>query len=403
MKTIITKVATALIMVLLFSACEKDEIEVYKLSLQVNYPEALNNMPAIGLDVSVQNTITGNTTVVKTDNSGMVTIDDLTPGTYNINASVKVTRAEYEKITGVNDEMEFTFNLMDFAVNGEMAPNQTVILVAKPISKLLISEVYDSPPIENGMKEAYIELYNNSDEPIVLDGLCIASLGGPRSEDDGAPWGISDFIFAETLIRIPGAGKDHVLQPGEFFLLAANARQFNYKVGEKEMLSVDLNDADMEVNSLVYNNERGLPEGMISSINTFFDFDNPMVSNAEIKHLSHSWWFLMPGGSSIVLFRTEKEFTDTQLEGKFMGVKIPIADIQVIDAVDFLYSTQSADYKRLPKAIDHGFTHLMKTDYYLRKSVSRKHETDENGKIRLLDSNNSSNDFEETEPSPNKL
>lgn len=385
---------------IMFSSCDKQEIDTYDFSIALVYPDNLHGIEAKNMTVKIQNTTTGNIVEMHTNDRGLLEIKAMSPGVYNFSGSRKVTKEECLKITGISSEIDLSFSLLDFPVNSSTEAINKYVLKSKPRSSLLISEIYDSCPIENALKEAYIELYNNSDEAIALDGLCIATLGGPRGPIDGEPWKLNGKIYAETYIRIPGNGNEHVVQPGEFFLIAANAKLFNYKKGDKELVSVDLNTADMEVNSIVYNNERGLPIESIASINTYFDFDNPSVDNAEIMYLSNTWWFLFPGGSSTIIFRTSNDFTDTKLDGKFMGLGISFNDIDIIDAVDFLKGVQSSDYKRLPDILDSGFTFLKSADSYLRKSVRRKREINDDGKLKLVDTNNSSNDFEEIIPSP---
>ncbi len=398
--------------VFLFSSCEDDdEVTNKDMKFLIKYPTDISDDVIDNLEINFLNTTTEKVTKLSTDSQGYVEIKDMLFGTYNISASFQLSKDEFKILTGKKQAASFTFGLLDFVVNNNTNSEVNVILVAdiKPVDavdivqhRLLISEVYDSPMVENANKCSFIELYNNSDEAIALDGLHIASLGGPRISEDAEPWPVDEFMYAETHIVIPGSGSDYVIEPGQFFTISSSAINFEYTVSEgvKES-SIDMSNANIEVNSIVYNNKRGVPAEQLAAINTYFDFDNPNVPNADIKHISHMWWNLIPGGSSVVLFKTDKEFTDTHLEGKFHGLKIKYDDITIIDAMEFLSNQQSAPYKRIKSPIDQGFVYLPgeDSDYFKHKSVRRKRMEDIEGRLRLVDTNNSTIDFEENVPS----
>ncbi len=129
---------------------------------------------------------------------------------------------------------------------GEKVPGPTAGSVALPVAlsaprqgTVLISEVYMQAPMpwetggeyyEYGM---YIELANNSDQTIYLDGMLVGK--AYFAWEDDSRWGHhacgdtepmrhdSAGVWSGIMWRIPGAGTDHPLAPGAAAVLAVSA------------------------------------------------------------------------------------------------------------------------------------------------------------------------------------
>lgn len=392
-----------------FVSCDKDEeITSQSFSLELSYPSGFTSHFASGFKIEVVNTLTQNKKNYVSDEKGIVSLTGFSDGVYNIQGSAELTAAEAFLLVGTKQPLNLTFSLLEFAVNSDIKDIVKVILTSSQKSSLVISEIYASPSVMNSLTSMYIELYNNSDDPISLDGKYIAVMGGPASKDFGTPFEIGKGkLFFESLIQIPGSGNDYVIAGKSFFLISANAKSFDYMAeGSYDMvLSVDLSQSDLEVNSIAYNNKIGLDAGTLAGV-MYFDTDNPSVDNAILKYLNTAnWWFFNPGYcASILLFDTDNDIEkEVYTEGTNTAFVLYQKDIQVIDGVDYLINSQSADYKTLTSNYDSGFTFLSGEDnMYKRKSMNRKRSTDSEGRLIFVDTNNSSNDFEELDPSPAK-
>jgi hypothetical protein len=114
--------------------------------------------------------------------------------------------------------------------------NAAVPAVAGRRGSLVISELYaHAPSLPAGgfyYTGDYLELYNNSDTTIYLDGKVIGVgiswlrdyVGSPRDCDAMAKWRIdSAGIWTSTFYRIPGTGQTYALAPGEAVMLATDA------------------------------------------------------------------------------------------------------------------------------------------------------------------------------------
>ena len=84
-------------------------------------------------------------------------------------------------------------------------------------------------------KDQFIEIFNNSDEPVSLDGLYIGEAWTPATYDmESAPqYGMledpsldHDYVYLNNVVRVP-VNAGITLQPGKSFLLATNAINFN--------------------------------------------------------------------------------------------------------------------------------------------------------------------------------
>ena len=119
--------------------------------------------------------------------------------------------------------------------------------------------------ITQGMNGSYS---HNGDKAIYLDGIHVAEAWSPVTSDDiaNAP-AISlredpnldhNYVYVSSVIRVPGSGQEHVLNPGESFLVATNAINFKEEVRtaaaeyglpvDQTMIDhiIDLSTADME-------------------------------------------------------------------------------------------------------------------------------------------------------------
>lgn len=208
----------------------------------------------IGADVVVQRLISAeDRQSAKTDSAGVATFDRLVPGRYTVSVLRRLTAAERGSlgpeeadVTGFGGGMEV-----------DVAPPSsevTVGAVAGRRGSLVISEL--SMPIARLPSGAdyilaqFLEVYNNSDTTIYLDGKVIVrgQIFGARNHrdfpcDTMARWSLDpEGIWTRHIEAFPGSGRDHPLQPGRTAVIATDAidhSQFDSRLR-------DLSHADFE-------------------------------------------------------------------------------------------------------------------------------------------------------------
>jgi len=129
------------------------------------------------------------------------------------------------------------------------------------------------------------------------------------------------------------------------------------------------------------------------------DTDNPDVPNVDILHAYSTTLFdYIPGvmGSGLVIFKSDspealEKVTEPNSTSSTLYVKVPKEN--VIDALDAAASSSATpDVKRIPTNLDAGMKSVNAA--YTGTSLRRKVKNEINGRKILIDTNNSTNDFE---------
>lgn len=245
---------------------------------------------------------------------------------------------------------------------------------------------------KNYMNHLYVQLYNNSDKELELQGIYVAF-----ANSDGAAnaWTAAD-MTAENNMKGMAVVKQifqispdasYVLQPGKSVVIAQCAIDHS-EIAEG---GVNLSDADFECKSQNkaykdYHND-AVPE--LKVVKTFgtTDFIN----------------FLNPGPSGIVLLAADTKIDEcatTFAKGKESGNVYTVVPMsKSIDCVDIVkQKTPSADDKRFIDSYDKGFTCTADPGTFNAQAVVRKTAyVCSDGRIVLFDTNDSSVDFESTD------
>jgi len=255
-----------------------------------------------------------------------------------------------------------------------------------PLGRLVIDEIYftGSPPfgdVDHYFSDQFIALRNVSDEPVAAGGLLIGDVFGlageinPGSEPDGLAED-HEHVYMLNLWRIPGAPEEVILGPGERLVIAQDG------TNHSPFSAVDLSGADFET----YVDESGKDE------------DYPTVANLELLHYNAGFdWLITVFGPSVVIasFADEAMLAEAAELYDYQGqtlIQLPAG--AVVDGVDVVMDAASADFKRLPPAVDRGFTFASGT--YTGEAVMRRRSEG-----RSLDTDDSSADFEVTSaPAP---
>lgn len=420
---------------LLVSACKKDrldEVQSIKASFQLNFAA---DAKELGLslkdaEITLTNKTDGKINKGKSDQTGNVTFESITPGNYSVVASLKITATEYSNTTG-------TATVNDIVFNGSLETNivagQSVMQITLQSGRLgdwVIKQVYyGGSSTSNGalFRDQFIEIYNNSNEVLYADGLYISQIHGKNDKiadiDVTSPvfqsngqfnWANSigmnvtnannGYVYLKSLFMIPGTGKEYAVQPGASIIIAQNAQ--NHKsaytgadgksISVKDpSLTIDLSKADFET---YYGN--------LSGINPLpSDADNPTVPNVKVLVTgigARDMILNNNGYEAIIIFKSE---TDPMLLPAFpspeekavsgstvMFKQFPVT--RIIDGVDIAHTTPSTrGAKRIPDAVDAGFTFTL-GGAYSSQSVIRKTSKTVSGRRILKDTNNSTADFD---------
>lgn len=239
---------------------------------------------------------------------------------------------------------------------------------------------------KNYMRHLFIELYNNSAEAIDVAGTYIAMA---NTDNGNAAWTATamatehpDSAVVKQIFQIP-ADAPVLLEAGKS-LVITNCAIDHSEIAEGK---VDLSDADFEqktTNAGFSDHSESVPAlTLVKSYGTI-DFIN----------------FLNPGPDGIVLLPANTDIEGcpaTYGKGKTTGNLYTIVPMNnAIDCVDIvMQKTPSADDKRFADAYDAGFTCTADPGIYNCQSVARKvASVEEDGRVILADTDNSTNDFE---------
>ncbi|MGY4385763.1 hypothetical protein ACVWYN_002809 [Pedobacter sp. UYP24] len=397
MKT--TKVTIILLLAITaFFGCKKRNsmIQTATVQVTVQYPTTYSQSGAANTEVKLVSKTDGATLTAVTNSSGVATLNDVIPGTYNITTTKSITATEALTLTGVSRAIQL--NAAENDVNVGTVANVTLKLAGSAAGSLLIKEVYynGSRTLTGGtyFSDQFVEIYNNSTDVIYLDGLYIADLYGNSGlinpTSDATPYkNDKDNSYASNVWRIPGTGKQYPLAVGSSIIIAQDG--VNHQEATLNPNSpVDLSKADFETY-----NER--PDNR--------DADAPSVPNLEKTYFTGGFdWLLTVFGPGLVIFRAD-DFTKLEkvaIPGSTQDPRIKIPNALVIDAFEALKDANSAGYKRVPVALDAGF--VFAADTYNMESFRRKVSTTINGRVVLQDTNNSGNDFVKiAKPTPKKF
>lgn len=351
-------------------------------------------------DVLVEDMNNGNRYSGRTDMEGNAEFN-LPDGLYRVNLS------------GRADDMVFNASADKVVLSGGARTLSLSISVSKAGS-IVIKEVYCGgckklPEEGNYQADQYVIVHNNHFETCYLDGLCFGTLS-PYNSMGSNPWittdpetgesTLPDFVpVIQAVWQFPGDGDDFPLAPGEDAVVCLGGAIDH---AAQYPLSVNLNKPDYFVcyNTTYFPNTSYHPApGSNVSVERYLDVVIKMgKANAYTASIS---------SPAIVLFRAEgvsiqDHVADpdniTPVPGSMSDnvVKVPFEWIQ--DAVEVFDARSTDNKKRLVPSLDAGY--VLQTDSFLGRSLMRRVDEEASaysGYEVLADTNNSLNDFYETE------
>lgn len=440
--------AFLLISLLGLQACKKDRdndlVAPVSFALQLDFGEDVKelNLPKKDAEVKLTNTVDGQQLTTKTDEDGIAHFESITPGTYNISASLIIDADVYNAASGTQTDQDAVFNVSQSAQaiyeSNEGNP-LALTYSAGQLGDWVIKQVYyaGSDTRKGALfRDQFIEIYNNSNQVLYADSLYICMPHASDSKMSSIDWtkdyylspsGSLDwrkvtgqetandqYIYTRDLLRVPsdGTGKKYPVQPGESFIMAKKAMNHKepfvgnngtvYSVADPS-LTFDLTDADFDTyyGDYVAQTSGQAPNNYDILIPGKTKMD-VIASNLRYYNMDNN------GREAFVIFKTPEDVTKYP---SFQAPDVPATSNKsyqipvdlIIDAVEVETLLESARTpKRLPATLDAGPTHVTDGPYSSQSLVRRTSKT-VNGRRILKDTNNSANDFgTKTKADPSK-
>jgi hypothetical protein len=363
----------------LFSCKDNDSVSNISVSVQVKAPASLEIAAPASYDVVLVNYNDQQELKAATDASGKAIFSDVIPGIYTVTATATVV------------EQGFSYILSGSETNVSLIEDGKSLDVSVEVAKsgtLVIKEIYytgsKTPSGASYFRDQFYEIYNNSEQVVYADKLCIGHLIPLNPTATMPVWDRADpddFLYYYYVFQLPGNGTEYPVQPGESFIIAQMAVNHKQEIWNPNS-PVDLSSAEFEAYT---------PDG--SAWVDSKAINMPLVSNTVT---AAPWQWLAPvGGPAIAIFFPDASvvFDDytVRVGSTAKGKHIPVSII--LDAVEAVDNAANVQLKRIPSVLDAGSVYASGT--YAGESFSRKvKETKEDGRKIYQDTNNSSNDFE---------
>lgn len=384
MKSIVYSIA-AVAMVFGLASCQPKGPASF--SVNVSVDDATVECPAGKPDsykVTVTNTAT-NVPVEAVTENGVASFAGLISGIYDITATATVVEGGATYI--------FTGTAKGVSV---LADADVIVPIAySKSSALIFKEIYYSGAPGDGyyFRDQFYEIYNQSEETVYADGLCIAeTIFANYDFTLFYEWDIansSDYVYVQKIWQVVGSGTDYPIAPGESIVIAQWAVDHRRDDLSKGLSVVDLSGAEFEAvleESTTWN-------GIVLT-------DNPAINLSMVVNstgYNTPQWLTSVGGSTYVIFNPSTALENdnfvlaTNVESATKARQIAISD--VLDAVQAGSDETRATTLGLPAVLDAGFQYL--GGNYTGKSIARKMTgATEDGRPMFQDTNNTTDDFE---------
>ena len=373
--------------------------DLYLLSVNAVYPAGYADSAHEGAVIRVEDIASGAAYRALTDSRGLAELQ-VPKGIYRITCSDRRGR---DLFNGTADKVLVTERRI---VDLPLAYSKAGSLVIK---ELYTGGCSKAPEEGTYQSDQYVIIHNNDTETEYLDSLCFGTLS-PYNSTAVNNWVTHDPVTGETVFpdfapvvtvvwQLPGSGKSFPLAPGEDAIIALRGAVDH---SAQYPLSVNLNRPDVFVcyNPTYFPNtlyhpapgDKVLPERYAKVVIKTGQANANTVSLAS---------------PTFVLFRSEglpiEEYVlqpdavqTTPGNSADRVVKVPYG--WIVDGVEVFDGRSTGNAKRLSPAADAGFVLL--SDIFKGHTVRRKVDetaTSKNGFETLTDTNNSSNDFYESE------
>ncbi len=305
-----------------------------------------------------------------------------------------------ENTTKAERSFEISVNTSDDIVLETISVSQHWTMLE---GDLVLDEIFftgyliDSKSQDSADGDQYFKITNTTDHNVYADGLLLViGTCSSNNASTGAFWAYPELpnsIGVATIYQIPGEGSDVAVGPGESIVLALAAVDFESENG----VGVNLTKADFEF----YDENDYSPDVDNPDVDNLVNWAKSSVSRSTLHNRGfESWAIAMPPAD----MTAETFLADYQWVGKrvmdWNGYHFErditgsytIPNEWVIDAVNGAIK-ENLGTLAFNATVDAGYAGVSEVDFddtRYGKSIIRKRDAD--GKI--VDTNNSSNDFE---------
>jgi len=417
-------------LILPFISCKKDNTpSVQSLDVQLNLKYAsddLNTKLDLSKAVVKITNLATKTSSAYSPSQGVVNLASITPGEYDIDASITIPKDQYNSLTGQASLEDVTFNASLKKISLTNSTSLDLQLVAGLLGDFIIKQIYyaGSDNKEGAVfRDQFFEVYNNTDRVLYADSLYFGRLWGRQSMTSGSDyyqpngqldWSKSlgmvnadranaEYVYLRDLFMIPGNGRTYPVEPGKSIVIAQNALNHKAPFVGNNGKEVSIKNPDLTVDLSIANFE--VYYGDIPGKTPFAtDIDNPAVPNVEILDYTGNDWVLDNlGRDGYVIFKKSDRSSVENLKSyNEPSVSVPTSTAKkyrqlpvdwIMDAVEVQPNTKDARIpKKLTASLDAGFT-FAPLGGYSSQSVIRRTEKTTNGVRKLRDTNNSTADF----------
>lgn len=333
---------------------------------------------------------------------GTALVSGIMPGQYTVTVSGSLTAEEAASVgTDTDGEPLYLSGFISglglhIGITPEIRGSELIAVSSSPI---IFKELYyaGSTTPNNGTyrNDTFFSIYNNSSKPQDIGKLYIGmnefygGLGEAGPLWPGEEAGNYTNVYLKSVWKIVSGEKSFVMQPGQTAVIATMAAPHNKDAAYNLNSPVDLSEADFEA----YVDD---PENKYPNLN---------AANMEMAFWPDYGYLWRPSvfGQGMVLIEASAEefaaFEKVTLPETFQDpfedeeywncLKVPY-DF-VVDAVDLIQNETATNTKRFSPVLDAGFATT--GAIYKGLSVRRKSLISTDGRLRLQDTNNSTEDF----------
>lgn len=379
-----------LVFILVLGSCSEERDVSCKVDIQLLSPEGYSALPFDEMTVVLTNQSQG--TVYKAGcTAGGRAAFDVEYGYYTVSV-------HYQSVAG----LVFSGRIESLALvpgQGEIPDVVELPLNRSETGALVIKEVYYAGCVgrlgEDYQADQYITLYNNSEETVYLDGLCIAVVDPANGE---SPWmkytDMKRVPVNDLTWQFPGTGNDYPLAPGAGTTIAANA--VNHTGGEyRHANSIDLSGVDW-----------GFWDASLSGQDIQAGV-KPMKLIAKLNPNTSKFSFPVIG-PTIMVFSFQDIAAEEYINNMDNREPRPHSSVRnklylmipeewVIDCIECVENASLVTRKRVPDELNNTPAYIPEGTYS-GKSLVRRKTVGAEGRIIYQDTNNASEDFEVSVP-----
>lgn len=372
-------------------SCSEDKYSACMVNIRLLVPEGYSDFPLEGITVTLTNRSHGAIYESPCSSDGVAS--------FQVEYGYYTVSAHYQTLAG----LIFSGRMESLALLSEPSGKTKTVelqLLRSETSALVIKEIYYAGCIgrqgEEYQADQYVTIYNNSEEILYLDGLCVAVVDPPGSNE--SPWmkytDMDKIPVNDLAWQFPGTGRDYPLYPGDETTIATNA--VDHTGGDyRHANSVDLSAVDFGFWDVSLNRQDiqagVVPMKLISRLNpntSLYSF--PLVGPALMV-------FSLQTASALEYVENPQNRKPRPQAANQNKMYLMIPKEWVIDCVECVESLDRITVKRVPDGLNHTPAFIPE-GAYSGKSLVRKKTVDAKGRVIYQDTNDALQDFEVTTP-----